>query len=40
MEAPTPEDVRSTLAPLDARQQKIVAGLFTVMVQNLSLIHI
>ena len=34
MEAPTPEDVRSTLAPLDARQQKIVAGLFTVMVQN------
>ncbi|MEX1023949.1 MAG: hypothetical protein WD226_02625 [Planctomycetota bacterium] len=31
---PNPNDVRASLAPLDDRQQKIVAGLFTVMIQN------
>ncbi|MDA1267024.1 MAG: hypothetical protein O2816_18240 [Planctomycetota bacterium] len=34
MDAPTTEDVRSSLEPLDLLQQKIVAGLFTVMIQN------
>ena len=36
MDAPSPESVRETLASFDTRQQKIVAGLFAVMVQNAS----
>jgi hypothetical protein len=31
---PTPEDVRRALAPLDVREQKIVGGLFALMVQH------
>jgi hypothetical protein len=34
MDAPTPEDVRSALASLDAQQQKIVAGMLTVMIKE------
>ncbi len=34
MDSPTAEDVRASLDPLDLVQQKIVAGLFTVMIQN------
>lgn len=34
MAEPTPDDVRRTLAPLDARGQKVVAGLLTVMIKS------
>jgi len=34
MNAPTPEEVRTLLAPFDTRQQKIVAGMLTVMMKN------
>jgi len=34
MSAPSPEEVRAALAPLDGRDQKIVAGLLGVMMQN------
>lgn len=34
METPTQDEVRSALAPLDAREQKIVAGMLTVMIQH------
>jgi hypothetical protein len=34
MTVPTPEDVRAALAGFDTRQQKIVAGLLTVMMKN------
>lgn len=31
---PSPDDVRSALAPFGVRQQKIVSGLFGAMIQN------
>jgi hypothetical protein len=34
MDAPTPDEVRHTLAPFDARHQKIVAGLLAVMMRQ------
>lgn len=34
MDAPSPDDVRAALALLDARRQKIVAGMFGLMIQN------
>ena len=34
MAEPTPDEVRTALAPLDARGQKIVAGLLTVMIKH------
>jgi len=34
MEAPTPEEVRATLAPFDERRQKIVAGMLGVMIKE------
>lgn len=34
MDAPTPEDVRRALAPLDVRQQKIVAGLLALVMRE------
>jgi len=34
MAAPTPDEVRSALTPLDARGKKIVLGLLTVMIKN------
>lgn len=34
MESPPPAEVRAALAPLDAREQKIVAGMLTVMIQH------
>ena len=34
MAEPTPDDVRRALAPLDARGQKVVAGLLTVMIKS------
>lgn len=34
MDAPSAEDLRASLDPLDLVQQKIVAGLFAVMIQN------
>lgn len=34
MQPPEPEAVRAALAPLDARHQKIVAGLIAVMMKN------
>ena len=34
MSEPTPDDVRRALADFDARKQKIVAGLLTVMMKN------
>jgi len=34
MEGPTPEEVRRALAPLDARAQRVVVGLLTVMIRE------
>ena len=34
MDTPSPEEVRQALAHLDARRQKIVAGLFAVMIKD------
>ncbi len=34
MAAPTPEEVRSALVDFDARHEKIVAGMLTVMIKN------
>lgn len=34
MAAPTPEEVRSALADLDPQREKMVAGLFALMVKN------
>ena len=34
MDAPSPEAVRAALAHFDVRRQKVVAGLFGVMIQN------